>query len=289
MGTSPKKLSIIGGGKVGRAFGRLWAENGYFAVCDVLDRSAASAEQAAAFIGAGRAISDYAEMRPSDVWLLTVPDDTIAAACAALAATGLLNAGSVVFHCSGASSAQLLELAAARGAAVASIHPIRSFARPEQVVREFAGTWCGAEGDRRALDALSPAFAAIGARLVEIASDKKVLYHAAAVFACNYLVTLQDVAQRAYIEAGIAPEVALSMLEPLVRETVDNVFKLGPAAALTGPIARGDLGTVGRQQQAVSDWNQAYGKLYRELAERTAELAAQRHNGKNTGKTMEKN
>jgi predicted short-subunit dehydrogenase-like oxidoreductase (DUF2520 family) len=115
--------------------------------------------------------------------------------------------------------------------------------------------------------------------MVAIDAQFKTIYHSAAVFACNYLVTLLDVAQQAYAKSGIPPEASLKLIEPLVRETVDNVFRLGPAEALTGPIARGDLATAVKQYRAVSAWNKSHGRLYRQLGKLTAALAARRRQG----------
>jgi predicted short-subunit dehydrogenase-like oxidoreductase (DUF2520 family) len=112
--------------------------------------------------------------------------------------------------------------------------------------------------------------------MVPINADDKTIYHSAAVFACNYLVTLLDVAQQAYAKSGIPPDVALKLMEPLVRETVDNIFRLGPADALTGPIARGDLATVVKQYREVRTWNARYGRLYKQLGKLTAALALRR-------------
>jgi predicted short-subunit dehydrogenase-like oxidoreductase (DUF2520 family) len=272
-------LSIIGSGKVGRTLGRLWADRKCVALLDILNRSRQSAQAACEFIGAGCAIEAYDDLRSADIYLIATPDDQIEEACGALAATGRLTAASIVFHCSGAKSASVLHSAATCGAAVASVHPIRSFASPEQSVADFAGTYCGAEGDPRALATLAEMFSAIGGIMVGIDSEHKILYHAAAVFASNYLVTLLDTAQRAYVAAGVAPDMALKLMEPLVRASVDNVFRLGPAAALTGPIARGDLATVRMQQDAVSDWQATGGDLYRDFAKLTVDLAARRKIG----------
>lgn len=271
-----KTLAIIGAGKLGQTLGRLWTSRHTLQVQDVLTRSQASAQAAVAFIGAGRPVATFAELRRTDYWLIATPDDRIAAACAALAQTGLLDGGSIVFHCSGALPSSALQSAIERGAAVASIHPIRSFAAPEQVVRDFAGTWCGMEGDSNALEVLEPLFSAIGAQLVRIDPQAKIHYHAGAVFACNYLVTLLDVARQSYVRAGIAPELALQMMAPLLRETLENVLKLGPEAALTGPVARGDMATAEKQCQAVTAADAAHGALYGQLMQLTADLAARR-------------
>jgi predicted short-subunit dehydrogenase-like oxidoreductase (DUF2520 family) len=150
---------------------------------------------------------------------------------------------------------------------------VRSFADPGAVAMAFAGTFCGIEGDPAALAVLGPAFEAIGARLVPIDAAAKTVYHAASVFASNYLVTVLDAALRAYQAAGIPEAVARELARPLASETLANVFRLGPEAALSGPIARGDHATVERQQAAVAGWDAATGQLYAALADATVDLA----------------
>lgn len=268
-----QRLAIVGAGRVARALGALFVRHGVFQVGDIRTRSAASAASAAAFIGAGRPLAPTEPMRMADVYMLAVPDDAIAAAADALAQEVPL-AGAVVFHCSGAQPAAALEAARQAGAFVASVHPVRSFADPAQVADRFAGTWCGIEGDERALALLEPALAAIGAQLVRIDSNAKTVYHAASVFASNYLVTLMDAALNAYQAAGITEEVARQLAGPLAAESLANVLRLGASAALTGPIARGDMQTVARQQQALSAVNTEAGELYAALAKSTAALAA---------------
>jgi predicted short-subunit dehydrogenase-like oxidoreductase (DUF2520 family) len=270
-----RPLNIIGAGHLGRTLGRLFAASGAFAVQDVLTRSEASAREAIAFIGAGQAAAAPDRMRPADAVMLAVGDDQIEPVCAALAAAGALD-GVVVFHCSGAKSSAALQAAAAKGALTASVHPVRSFADPASVARGFAGTWCGVEGDARALALLEPALAAIGARPVAIDAAAKTVYHAASVFASNYLVTVLDAALRAYQAAGIPEDVARELARPLASETLENVFRLGARAALSGPIARGDFATVARQQAALDGSDPATGELYRALAEATARMAARR-------------
>lgn len=268
-------LNIIGAGKVGRVLGRLFAQSGTFTVQDVLTRSAASAQEAVGFIGAGRAAASLPDMRAAQVWMLAVGDDQIASACTQLATVAHL-AGSVVFHCSGARSSVELAAVAAAGAHTASVHPVRSFADPVHVAAHFAGTFCGIEGDPAALGLLSRALAAIGARTVQIDPAAKTVYHAASVFASNYLVTVIDAALRAYQAAGVPADVARALAAPLATETLTNVLRMGPERALTGPIARGDMGTVARQQQALDTWDGESGDLYRALAAATMALAARR-------------
>ena len=246
-----RTLNLIGAGHVGAVFGRVFAASASFAIQDVLTRSLSSAQRAVAFIGAGRAVDSHAALRRADVYLLAVGDEQIEPACQALADTVPLG-GAIVFHCSGALPAAHLQAAVRAGAFVASVHPIRSFADPAAVADDFSATFCGVEGDAAALEVLHAALAASGARTVGIDAAAKTVYHAAAVFASNYLVTVLDVALRAYQAAGIPEAIARELAQPLVMETVANVFRLGPAAALSGPIARGDMATVARQQTAVA-------------------------------------
>jgi predicted short-subunit dehydrogenase-like oxidoreductase (DUF2520 family) len=273
----PPTLSFIGCGHLGRTLGRLWQNAGVFRIQDIVTRSMGSAGAAAAYIGAGRALVDCSVLAPADVFLIATSDDAIPAACETLAASGVLQSGTTIFHCSGALPSSALAAARHCGAKLASIHPIRSFASPDEVVAHFGGTWCGTEGDESALALLEPAFAAIGARTVRIDASAKTLYHAAAVFAANYTTVLLGVAQDAYAAAGIPPDAALQLMEPLVRAAIDNVFRLGPAHALSGPAARGDMATVERQYAAVAAWRPACGDLYDQLATLASELAARRN------------
>jgi predicted short-subunit dehydrogenase-like oxidoreductase (DUF2520 family) len=253
----------------------LFAASGAFTVQDVLTRSADSADAAVRFIGAGRALASIDQLRPADAWMLAVGDDQIAPVAANLAGSGLLR-GAVVFHCSGARASGELGAAAAAGALAASVHPIRSFADPDAVAAQFSGTFCGIEGEIAALAVLIPAFEAIGARLVPIDAAAKTVYHAASVFASNYLVTVLDAALRAYQAAGIAEDVARELARPLATETLANVLRLGAEGALSGPIARGDVATVQRQQAAVAAWDAPTGQLYTALADATSRLAKRR-------------
>ena len=272
MSATRKGLSIIGAGHLGMTLGRLWHEHQVFEIADVVTRSAHSATQAAQFIGAGRPLADLNDIADADVFLIATADDQLAPVCDELARAGRFHAGQVVFHCSGALTSAVLGTAAAAGATVASVHPIRSFAQPSDVIGTFAGTWCGTEGEPQAQAVINPAFESIGGRLVSIRPEHKTLYHAAAVFASNYLVTLVDAALLAYEGAGVPRAQALQMVRPLTENTLQNILRVGPDAALSGPIARGDMQTVARQDQALTALRPELGELYRMLARHTAEM-----------------
>jgi predicted short-subunit dehydrogenase-like oxidoreductase (DUF2520 family) len=271
-----RTLNIIGAGKLGRTLGRLWAQNGIFHVQDVMAAHLNSAAAAVEFIGAGRAMESMDRMRAADIWMLTPPDGSIVECCIALATCARLRAGDVVFHCSGSLPARVMAAAARVGAHVASVHPVKSIADPERATQTFAGTWCGIEGDAAALAVLRPAFEAIGARLFNIDPDAKTIYHAASVIACNYLVALIEAGTRCYEKAGLERGTALQVMEPLVRETLDNIFRMGTADALTGPIARGDHAVVTRQFEALAQWQPEIAAVYSKLGALAVELARER-------------
>ncbi len=270
------RLAIVGAGKVGRTLGRLWRQAGRFAPGDIVARSHDGAAEAAAFVGGGRPLAAPALPEAADVYLIAVPDREIAAVAAALAAAPQLAPGAVAFHCSGALSSAELAPLAARGLAVASAHPVLSFADPARAAAQFGGTLCGIEGDAAALAVLEPALAAIGARCFPVRAESKLLYHAGSVFASNFSVVLLDLALRAYRDSGLDEATARALLAPLVRKAVDNALALGPAAALTGPAARGDLDLVGRQQACVAEWDATAGEAYRALTELAISMAQAR-------------
>jgi predicted short-subunit dehydrogenase-like oxidoreductase (DUF2520 family) len=266
-------FNVIGCGRVGQTLAALLHQRGQVLVQDLYSRSFSSAEQAAQFVGAGQPVTELAQMRTADVWLLSVPDAQVAAAAQALAdAQGAKLAGSVVFHNSGFLSAAVLQPLQALGCHVASAHPVLNFASPDTGVRQFAGTPCGLEGDAPALVWLHTALTAIGGRCFEIASADKPLYHAAAVFSSNFTVVLQGIAQDAWQSAGVPPELMRPLTEALLKSTVDNVLAMGPAQALTGPAARGDTAVVQAQGEVVKRWNAPAGEVYKTLSQLAAQL-----------------
>ncbi len=271
-----RSLNLIGGGRVGRTLGRLWQEGGHYQVQDVLTRSPQTAHDAIAFMGAGLPVTALADMRPADVWMLAVPDREIAAVASALALTPNVAArqSAIAFHGSGALGSVELAPLQALGWRVASAHCLLSFASPQSALQQFAGTACALEGDPLALMELEPAFTRIGAQCFALAAEHKLLYHAGAVFATNFVPVLQALANQLWQTSGVPVEVAARLNATLLRNAVDNVLALGPAGALTGPAARGDLALVARQGAAVAQWDATAGEAYQALSQLAARLAA---------------
>ena len=274
-------LNLLGAGRVGQTLGRLWHRSGVFALQDVLTRSATSAQAACDRMGAGTPVTTAAQMRPADVWMLAVPDAHIAATAAALAQHAPLlpqpqqppQQAPIVFHCSGAQSSNLLAPLAAQGWHSASAHCILSFASIDAATQQFPGTPCALEGDAQAIALLHSAFSAIQARCFEVASENKLLYHAAAVFATNFLPVLQSVAEAAWLASGVPPDLLPGLRATLLTNAVANITRMGPAGALTGPAARGDVAAIATQAVAVTQWDAEAGAAYQALSALALRLA----------------
>ncbi|MEJ2329660.1 MAG: DUF2520 domain-containing protein [Gammaproteobacteria bacterium] len=273
-----KRLSVIGCGSAARTLTRLWHDAGIFRIGSILNSSPGSAREAVSFIGAGTAAATIEELPSSDLYLIGCPDDNIRQCCRLLADNTRSCDGITVFHLSGALASSELDSLRHQGASVASVHPVMSFADPAKAIGDFAGTWCGMEGDDQAIALLEPAFKAIGARCFRIDASGKSLYHAASVIACNYLVTLEEISLQTFEAAGIGRETALQILGPILRGTVENILALGTTDALTGPIARGDVSIIERHLQALEQWNLEVAALYRGLGMVTADLSEKQGN-----------
>jgi predicted short-subunit dehydrogenase-like oxidoreductase (DUF2520 family) len=199
-----------------------------------------------------------------DAIVLCVPDAEIPAVASAVA-----GAAPLVGHTSGATPLSVLEPARA---AAFGLHPLQTFATGNE---SFAGAGCAIAGSTAEALAFAAGLARVlGMTPFEIDDKGRAAYHAAASVASNFLVTLQAAAERIAAGAGLDPEAARALLLPLVRQTLDNLDRLGPATALTGPVARGDEQTVAAQRRAVEEAVPELLGLFDELVHHTRELAA---------------
>ena len=183
-------------------------------------------------------------VRGAPLVLVATPDDQIGAAAAALAATGGVGPGQTVLHLSGLLDRTALASLAGTGSALGSFHPLQTVAEPKDAPARLRGAFAGIEGDPRALAAGRRVAAALGMTAVPLDPAAKPLYHAGAVFSANYTTALVGVAERLARQAGVPADIAARMYLPLLAGAARNLVDLGTAAALTGPIRRGDLGTI---------------------------------------------
>ncbi len=265
-------ISFLGCGRAGRVLGRLWRESGQLELGQVLTRSLDSAREAAEQMGGGEPVAGFRAIAPADIFLVAAPDQFVGDLAARLSGSGLADDRTIAFHLGGAAESAVLRTAGLVGP-VASIHPLRSFGDFAQSVADFPGTWCACEGDEAALEVLRPAFDAIGGRTFSIAPGSKLVYHAASVMVSNYVNALVAAGIETYGRAGIDAPTAAEIAAPILRNTLENVIARGPAASLTGPIARGDWQLVARELETLRSLDESLAQVYRVMGLRTLALA----------------
>jgi predicted short-subunit dehydrogenase-like oxidoreductase (DUF2520 family) len=209
--------------------------------------------------------------RPPTSVLICVPDSAIGTVGRDLGDLGL--APVPVLHTSGVLASSVLSPLAAAGCSTGSLHPLAAVADPVGSAHALRGAWYGVEGSGTALEVARTIVAALSGRALNVPAEGKALYHAAAVVSSNFVVALLAAAERIIGEAGIPPEAAREALSTLAAGAIANVVARGPAAALTGPIARGDGATVALHLEQLSPRDR---ELYSVLAAETLELALSR-------------
>jgi predicted short-subunit dehydrogenase-like oxidoreductase (DUF2520 family) len=175
---------------------------------------------------------------------LSVPDETLAEVSMALAAQGEAPGGCVAFHLSGALGADPLAPLVAKGYSAGTLHPLQTLADPVLGARQLQGIYFALSGDPNAMATGRRLIHHLGGDSMSVPVSRRPLYHAAAVFASNYLAGLINAASRLMVQAGLSEEDALGAILPLARGSLENLERMGPVQALTGPISRGDLETI---------------------------------------------
>lgn len=267
------RLHMVGCGRAGRVLARLWLGHEVFRIGWIMNRSPASAAEAAQWIGSGRAVASPDPIEHDDALMLAAPDGVLAELAAALAGQ-LDRPPALAFHLSGAEYSSVLR---PLGCPVAAIHPVCPFADPDQALDGFAHSFAMGEGDPEALRVLLPAFRAIGAQAQAFTPVDKRMYHAATIAASNFLNALDALALALAERGGLARAQALPMIASLQRIALANIERDGPARALTGPIERADQAAVESLAQAVSNLaDGADQRLFAALGQATVRLAGQK-------------
>lgn len=211
--------------------------------------------------------------RPPDgttVLVLAVPDDALNTVANEVARAGPAPPACVALHLSGALSTDILGPLHATGYIIGSLHPLQTVADAWSGVERLRGCAYAIAGEPGALTASRRLVAALDGRPLVIPPALRPLYHASAVFASNYVLAAAAVLARILAEAGIGEEEAVAAALPLMRGTMDNVEQLGLGAALTGPVARGDVDTVRLHLSRLSARER---RLYSALGMETLDLA----------------
>jgi predicted short-subunit dehydrogenase-like oxidoreductase (DUF2520 family) len=240
-------VGVIGAGAVGSTIARALSARGA-RIASVASRTARHAEALASALPGDVSVTSADEVASvSDTVLVAVADDAIAQ----VAAETHWRVGQLVLHLSGAQGAEALAAARAQGARVAALHPLMTFPRSaespttEAILRRLAGcSWAFEADDEASIDQLTASIETLDGRAIRLTAADRAPYHLAAVLASNYVVTLLAAAAQLWETFGARPETALEALLPLTRAAVEQLETVGLPDALTGPIARGDLGTV---------------------------------------------
>ncbi|MGA7160400.1 MAG: Rossmann-like and DUF2520 domain-containing protein [Bacteroidota bacterium] len=271
-----KKLpvTIIGAGAVGRPLAlALWKKK--YPIRIILSRNDRSAKIVGKSVHArhGRLLSAK-NFRGDGIVFIAVPDDEIKNVVRILSRLCEDFSRSIVFHTSGALSSNLLSLLKVKGAAVGSFHPLQTFPKSDSTPERLHNIWIGIEGDKKAIATGKKIAHDVGARPFVLSSRQKVLYHIAAVFSSNYFVTLLSVVEELGKRIHLSKRETVSIFEPLILQSLQNVKEQSAASALTGPIARGDVQTLKRHRNELKKKGmKRIALLYSALARETSSLA----------------
>jgi predicted short-subunit dehydrogenase-like oxidoreductase (DUF2520 family) len=264
------KVAVIGAGTLGTAVAVLLERSGH-RIVGISGRDETD-ERARLHLAGAPFLEPADAATAAELVVIGTPDDVIEPTVEALAAAAALGPGSWVTHLSGSLGLDALKPAAAAGAGILAIHPLQTFPDVGSALERLRG--CSI-----AITAEDEEGYLLGERLAgdlegvpfRLSDELRPLYHAAAVFASNYLVTASAIAESLFAEAGV-PDPARAM-GPLQRATLENVEGLGPARALTGPAVRGDAGTIRRNLEALEAHAPELMPAYVAMARATLDLA----------------
>jgi predicted short-subunit dehydrogenase-like oxidoreductase (DUF2520 family) len=243
MGFKPR-IAIVGPGRLGCALAQELRRSGY-RITEIASRnSIASRRKARALAKKVHAVAAIDNPRlDADLIWFCVPDREIAKAARQMAQVADWK-GKIAFHSSGALASEELSVLRRRGAAVASVHPLMTFVSGS--IPSLHGIPLALEGDARAVRAAREIARDLGAEPFSISKSKKSAYHAWGGFTSPLLIALLVTGERVAHAAGLSPADARKKMLPIVRQTLANYAKLGPAGAFSGPIVRGDAQVVRR-------------------------------------------
>ncbi len=280
--TAPARLrvGVVGAGRVGAVLGAALVSAGHDVIA-ASGLSTASAERAARLLPGVPLLSADEVVRSADLVVLAVPDDTLPGLVAGLAETGVWRAGQLAFHTSGAHGVAVLAPAERAGVLALALHPAMTFSGAPEDAERLTGAPFGVTS--------RPEFRAVAETLVLemggepffVAEEDRRLYHAALVTGANHLVTLVAEAADLLRSAGVASPARV--LAPLLTAALDNGLRRGDRG-LTGPVSRGDVGTVRHHLETLTERAPSSVDAYVAMARRTTERAVssgrlKRHEG----------
>ncbi|MFW6130904.1 MAG: Rossmann-like and DUF2520 domain-containing protein [Atribacterota bacterium] len=286
------KITIVGAGRVGTtiAYSISSSEDPKTQLKCVVSRTKKSLDRAKSIIGKKDIIYKTETsniLSHSNCILITTPDDLIKEICEKIFTKRQKQEDVFVINFSGSKSLNVLEAAKQKGANIGCLHPIKSFASIKEAISTLKGTVFGITySSQKMKEVLAFMVDLFGGSFIEVENNKKPLYHASACIASNYLVTLLNFAVEVNKKIGIKPDDSVKALMGLIEGTIENVKKMGTKKSLTGPIARGDTGTIKEHLENFNKYFKEGSKTYKFMGKETAVIAYQ--NGWIDKKTFEK-
>jgi predicted short-subunit dehydrogenase-like oxidoreductase (DUF2520 family) len=266
------RIGIIGAGQAGTGLGVAFGRAGWPVVA-VASRSAERRERFVGWVPGARSVEAPQQLIDDvDLVFVTVPDDAIVEVASAIR----LYAGQSIVHTSGALPASVLDPARAAGSMAASFHPLVAFADVERSVSALHGATVALEGDESLVELLGRLAGDVGADAVRLPPGGKPAYHAAAVLAAGGFIGLLDAIAELGRGIGLDERDALAIYAPLVRQSLANAEAMGIADALTGPLLRGDIGTIRGHLEVMRRLAPGALPLYVAAAQREVDIALQR-------------
>lgn len=266
------RIGFVGAGRAGTALGVAFSRAGW-PVAMVASRDPGRRARFTSLVPGSRAVEDARQLlEDADLLFLTVPDDAVGE----VASTLRLYAGQSIVHTSGALPASALDPARAAGTTAASFHPLVAFADVERSVESLHGATIALEGDEPLLELLGRLATDIGGDPVRLPPGGKPAYHAAAVLAAGGFIGLLDAIAELGRGIGLDERDALAIYAPLIRQSLGNAEAMGIAPALTGPLVRGDVGTVRGHLDALRRLAPGALELYVAAARREVAIARER-------------
>ena len=267
-------FAVVGAGMVGTAIGFLLQKSGN-SITAVADLSQAHLKRASSYIRSPGFRHPSEAAARADCVLITTPDDRILSACGEIAAGSNVK-GKKVFHMSGAGGLDLLAPAARAGALTASIHPLQSFSSIDGAIASIPGSYFGVTADTGVKKLAADIVRDLQGVPIPISAEQKPLYHAAACIASNYLVSLMSVVESIYLSIGFSEKDARRAYLPLVYGSLKNIENQGCPNALTGPIARGDSGTIQKHIDAMARHLPDFASMYAHMGSIAVKLAREK-------------
>lgn len=244
--------NLIGAGRLGKNIALALAKRQIVLMQAICNQTLESSRSAWRELGLNGMSGSLEQLPPADITLLACSDDAIAIVAKQLAQQ-TIRPQSTVIHCSGALNSSVLEPLKEHGCFVASFHPLKSFKTGYVSAEAFNKVHVVIEGDKEACIWLNNALMQLNAQIHTIPPESKATYHAAATMACNYLVTLAAASEQLMDATGLKPDTTHAMINQLMQGTLDNLAHNNPTTALTGPLMRGDIGTLARHVQAIDE------------------------------------